>query len=140
MIQVEVALAERSYPILIGQGLLSQSDALQRIATGRMVAIVTDDQVGPLYAGRIEAALRGVASSQITVTLPHGEANKGWTTLERIFDTLLTARFDRNALIVALGGGVVGDMAGFAASVYQRGIDFVQVPTTLLAQVDSSVG
>ena len=140
MIQVEVALAERSYPILIGQGLLSACEPLLRLAAGRMVAIVTDDQVGPLYAARLEAALQGVAASRVTVTLPHGEANKGWGTLERIFDALLEARFDRGALIVALGGGVVGDMAGFAAAVYQRGIDFVQVPTTLLAQVDSSVG
>jgi len=140
MIQVEVALAERSYPILIGQGLLSACEPLLRLAAGRMVAIVTDDQVGPLYAARLEAALQGVATSRVTVTLPHGEANKGWGTLERIFDALLEARFDRGALIVALGGGVVGDMAGFAAAVYQRGIDFVQVPTTLLAQVDSSVG
>ncbi|MFN5881176.1 MAG: 3-dehydroquinate synthase [Burkholderiales bacterium] len=140
MIQVEVALAERSYPILIGQGLLGACEPLLRLASGRMVAIVTDDQVGPLYAAGLEAALQGVAASRVTVTLPHGEAHKGWGTLERIFDALLEARFDRGALIVALGGGVVGDMAGFAAAVYQRGIDFVQVPTTLLAQVDSSVG
>lgn len=140
MIQVEVALAERSYPILIGQGLLARCEPLLQIASGRMVAIVTDDQVGPLYAASLESALQGVAASQVTVTLPHGEANKGWATLERIFDALLEARFDRHAVIIALGGGVVGDMAGFAASVYQRGIDFIQVPTTLLAQVDSSVG
>lgn len=140
MIQVDVALAERSYPILIGQGLLAACAPLLTLAEGRMVAIVTDDQVGPLYAARLEAALQGVAASRLTVTLPHGEANKGWDTLQRIFDALLEARFDRGALIVALGGGVVGDMAGFAAAIYQRGIDFVQVPTTLLAQVDSSVG
>ena len=140
MHQVEVSLAERSYPILIGRGLLQQCDALSRLAAGRMVAIVTDDQVGPRYAPQLQAALAASAATCVTVTLPAGEANKGWATLEPVFNALLQARFDRGALIVALGGGVVGDMAGFAAAIYQRGIDFVQVPTTLLAQVDSSVG
>jgi 3-dehydroquinate synthase len=140
MHQVEVSLAERSYPILIGRGLLDDAPSLQPLVQGRMLAIVTDDQVGPLYAARLEATLSRSAARCITVTLPAGEAHKGWETLEIIFAALLAARFDRNALIVALGGGVVGDMAGFAAAIYQRGIDFIQVPTTLLAQVDSSVG
>lgn len=138
--QLEVSLAERSYSILIGPGLLDDPQVLAPLARGRMVAIVTDDQVGPLYAARLQTALDSSASKCITVVLPAGEAHKGWETLECIFAALLEARFDRQALIVALGGGVVGDMAGFAAAVYQRGIDFVQVPTTLLAQVDSSVG
>jgi 3-dehydroquinate synthase len=105
-----------------------------------MVAVVTDSNVAALHARPVVAALRAHAASVAEVVLPAGEAHKTWDTLNRIFDALLAARFDRDALIVAVGGGVVGDMAGFAAAVYQRGIEFVQVPTTLLAQVDSSVG
>jgi 3-dehydroquinate synthase len=139
MRELKVALGERTYPILIGSGLLARCEPLARLAEGRMVAIVTDTNVGPRYAGAVRASLGG-AAALIDVVLPAGEVHKGWNALNRIFDALLEARFDRGALIVAVGGGVVGDMAGFAAAVYQRGIDFVQVPTTLLAQVDSSVG
>jgi 3-dehydroquinate synthase len=139
MRELKVALGERSYPILIGSGLLARCEPLARLAEGRMVAIVTDTQVGPLYSDAVRASLGGAAAT-VEVVLPAGEAHKAWDALNRIFDVLLEARFDRGALIVAVGGGVVGDMAGFAAAVYQRGIDFVQVPTTLLAQVDSSVG
>jgi 3-dehydroquinate synthase len=140
MRELTVALGERSYPLLIGSGLLAGCAQLQRLAEGRMVAVVTDTNVGPLHAGAVLASLRGHAVSVHEVVLPAGEANKTFETLNRVFDALLAARFDRGALLVAVGGGVVGDIAGFAAAVYQRGIDFVQVPTTLLAQVDSSVG
>ncbi|MCX7275285.1 MAG: 3-dehydroquinate synthase [Burkholderiales bacterium] len=140
MRSIEVCLAERSYPILVGSGLLAGCEPLRALAAGRQVAIVTDDTVGPLYAGALSAGLGGACATLLTVTLPAGESNKTWDSLNRVFDALLQARFDRGCLIIALGGGVVGDMAGFAAAVYQRGVDFVQVPTTLLAQVDSSVG
>ncbi len=140
MRSIQVSLAERSYPILVGAGLLGNCDPLRALAAGRQVAIVTDVVVGPLYAQALRGGLGTDPAKQITVTLPSGETNKTWDSLNRIFDALLEARFDRACLIVALGGGVVGDMAGFAAAVYQRGVDFVQIPTTLLAQVDSSVG
>jgi 3-dehydroquinate synthase len=140
MRELTVALGERSYPILIGSSLLDGCEPLERLASGRMVALVTDATVGPLHGARVRDALRPHAASVLEVVLPAGEVHKTWASLERIFEALLRARFDRDALIVAVGGGVVGDMAGFAAAVYQRGIDFVQVPTTLLSQVDSSVG
>jgi 3-dehydroquinate synthase len=140
MREVTVSLGERSYPILVGTGLLADCAPLARLASGRMVAVVTDSNVAALHARPVAESLRAHAASLAEVVLPAGEAHKTWDTLNRVFDALLAARFDRDALIVAVGGGVVGDMAGFAAAVYQRGIDFVQVPTTLLAQVDSSVG
>jgi len=140
MRSLEVSLAERSYPILIGPGLLDRCEALERLATGRQVAIVTDDVVAPRYLARLHGALGNAPAALLDVVLPSGEAHKTWESLNRIFDALLAARFDRGCLLLALGGGVVGDMAGFAAAVYQRGVDFVQLPTTLLAQVDSSVG
>jgi 3-dehydroquinate synthase len=140
MREVTVALGDRSYPILVGGGLLAGCEPLARLAAGRMVAIVTDATVAALHAPAVREALRPHAAALIEVVLPAGEAHKTWDTLNLIFDALLAARFDRDALVVAVGGGVVGDMAGFAAAVYQRGVDFVQVPTTLLAQVDSSVG
>jgi 3-dehydroquinate synthase len=140
MPELQVALGERSYPILIGSGLLDRCDALARLAAGRQVAMVTDTRVAPLYAARLQAALQPHAAALLAVSLPEGEAHKHWRTLDLVFDALIGARFDRRSLVVALGGGVVGDVAGFAAATYQRGIDFVQVPTTLLAQVDSSVG
>ncbi len=136
---LQVSLGDRSYPIVVGAGALERRDLLEPIVAGRSVAIVSNTTVAPLYAGRLRAMLGG-AAQVIDVVLPDGEAHKHWQTLNGIFDALLAARFDRNSVLVALGGGVVGDMAGFAAAVYQRGIDFVQVPTTLLAQVDSSVG
>ena len=138
--ELTVALGDRSYPILIDGGLIDGCDRLRALADGRQVAIVTNDVVAPLYGARLAKSLQGCAAKLLEVVLPDGESNKTWQVLDRIFDALLAARFDRKCLIVALGGGVVGDMAGFAAAVYQRGVDFVQVPTTLLAQVDSSVG
>ncbi len=140
MREVQLALGERSYTIAIGAGALARRDLLAPIVSGRSVAIVTNDTVGPLYAAQLRASLEADAAQIIEIVLPDGEAHKTWQTLNLIFDALLANRFDRGSVIVALGGGVVGDIAGFAAATYQRGIDFIQAPTTLLAQVDSSVG
>lgn len=135
---LHVDLGERSYPIFIGEQLIDHGDLLSRHIRGKQVAIVTNDTVAPLYLERLS---RSLADYSVTsVVLPDGEAHKNWPTLQTIFDALLTARHDRNTTIIALGGGVIGDMAGFSAACYQRGVDFVQVPTTLLSQVDSSVG
>lgn len=133
-----VDLGERSYPIYIGAGLLSQPDLFKRHLAGRQVAIVTNSTVAPLYLQALEQSLQDC--EVISVVLPDGESYKNWETLQLIFDGLLQAHHDRKTTIVALGGGVVGDMAGFAAACYQRGVEFIQVPTTLLSQVDSSVG
>ncbi len=139
--EIEVALGDRSYPILIGEDLLgSRCEPLCELAQGRQVAIVTNPTVAARYLAPLRAQLGPVAAGVIEVQLPDGEQYKTWESLNRVFDALLAAHFDRHSLVVALGGGVIGDTAGFAAAVYQRGIDFVQVPTTLLAQVDSSVG
>lgn len=135
---LKVDLGERSYPIYIGEGLLDQPELLAPHIAGRQVAIVSNETVAPLYLERLSKALG--AYSVLPVVLPDGEAYKNWETLQLIFDGLLTARHDRRTTVVALGGGVIGDMAGFAAACYQRGVDFIQVPTTLLSQVDSSVG
>jgi shikimate kinase/3-dehydroquinate synthase len=137
--RLNLSLGERSYPILVGAKLIDGDPALEALAQGRQVAVVTNRRVDSLYGDRLRRAL-GACSAQTTVLLPEGEEHKDWASLNLIFDALLAAHFDRRCLIVALGGGVIGDMAGFAAAVYQRGVDFVQVPTTLLAQVDSSVG
>ncbi|WP_407294744.1 3-dehydroquinate synthase [Stutzerimonas zhaodongensis] len=135
---LQVDLGERSYPIHIGAQLLDRGELLARHIRGKQVAIITNDTVAPLYLERLS---RSLADYSITpVVLPDGEAHKNWQTLQLIFDALLTARHDRSTTIIALGGGVIGDMAGFAAASYQRGVDFIQVPTTLLSQVDSSVG
>ena len=138
MEQLRIDLGERSYPILIGPGLLHDAALIGRSVAARDVLVVTNTTVGPLYLARLERALEGkrVAS----VALPDGEQHKTLETLARVFDALVERRLNRDACVVALGGGVVGDMAGFAAACYQRGVDYVQVPTTLLAQVDSSVG
>ncbi|MGJ7548087.1 3-dehydroquinate synthase [Pseudomonas alloputida] len=135
---LKVDLGERSYPIYIGEGLLDQAELLAPHIRGRQVAIVSNETVAPLYLERLSKTLGAYAV--VSVILPDGEAHKNWETLQLIFDGLLTARHDRRTTVVALGGGVIGDMAGFAAACYQRGVDFIQVPTTLLSQVDSSVG
>lgn len=140
MIEVRVDLDDRSYPIRIGRGLLDQPAQYAELVRGRQVAIVTNTTVGPIYGERVARALQASAREVITIALPDGEQYKDWQHLDLIFDALLAARFDRKCVLVALGGGVVGDMTGFAAACYQRGVDFIQVPTTLLAQVDSSVG
>lgn len=133
-----VDLGERSYPIYIGAGLLARADLFKPHLAGRQVAIVTSETVAPLYLKSLEASLAGCELTSIV--LPDGESYKTWETLQLIFDGLLRARHDRRTTVIALGGGVIGDMAGFAAACYQRGVDFIQVPTTLLSQVDSSVG
>lgn len=136
MRKLEVALGARSYPIYIGAGLLA-TDLLARHA-GREIMLVSNSTVAPLYLGKVRAQL---ASARVDdVVLPDGEQFKNLDTLNLVFDALLKKRHDRGTTLVALGGGVVGDMTGFAAACYQRGVAFVQVPTTLLAQVDSSVG
>jgi 3-dehydroquinate synthase len=135
---LQVDLGQRSYPIHIGRGLLGQAGLLEPCIAGSRVAVVTNTTVGPLYLNRVLGAL--AAWNPISVELPDGEEYKTLEVLNRIFTALLENRCDRKTTLVALGGGVVGDMAGFAAATYQRGVPFIQVPTTLLAQVDSSVG
>ena len=135
--ELTVELGERSYPILIGQGLLGNRD-LSEYAQGSQVLIVTNETVAPLYLDRAKSCFPG--KSVDTVVLPDGEKYKDWQTLNQIFDHLLQNRHSRKTTLVALGGGVVGDMTGFAAACYQRGVPFMQIPTTLLSQVDSSVG
>jgi 3-dehydroquinate synthase len=136
-----VPLGDRSYPIHIGDGLLGDAALLAAVLPARRIAVVTNDIVGPLYAPRLQATWAAAgATPLLEIVLPDGERHKTLPTVSRILDTLVANRFARDDLVVALGGGVVGDMAGFAAACYQRGIGFVQMPTTLLAQVDSSVG
>ncbi len=136
---LQVELGERSYPIYIGPGLLDDVQRLGKHIQGRQVLIVSNETVAPLYVESVKAALpQGL---QVTdVTLPDGEQHKTLAVLEKIFDAALAENHNRSTTILALGGGVVGDMAGFAAASYQRGVNFIQLPTTLLAQVDSSVG
>jgi 3-dehydroquinate synthase len=139
--QLNVQLGERSYPILIGHGLLAQPSGIASLIGKRDVAIITNTIVAPLYLEALREALdRSLPRRVIEIVLPDGEVHKTLDSISRILDVLVTNRLGRDATVVALGGGVVGDMAGFAAACYQRGVDFVQVPTTLLAQVDSSVG
>ncbi|MEJ5991469.1 3-dehydroquinate synthase [Ramlibacter sp. PS3R-8] len=137
---VHIALGERSYDILIGAGLLDSPQAWQGLPRSAAALIVTNATVAPLYAARLRAALAPHYRTVHQVDLPDGEEHKDWPTLNLVFDTLLARGCDRQTVVFALGGGVVGDMAGFAAASYMRGVPFVQVPTTLLAQVDSSVG
>ncbi len=137
---LQVALGDRSYPIWIGQGTMHQTELWQKALAKGRVAIVTNDIVGPLYAAKVAAAIRETGREVIQITLPDGEQHKDWQHLNQIFDQLMAHRFERGETLVALGGGVIGDMAGFAAACYQRGMRFVQIPTTLLSQVDSSVG
>ncbi|MEW6330128.1 MAG: 3-dehydroquinate synthase [Pseudomonadota bacterium] len=131
-------LGERSYPIYIGAGLLDRAELLKRHIAGSRVAIVTNETVAPLYLAKVRAHVNTL--QPVEVILPDGEQYKTLEVLNRIFDALLAARCDRRTTVIALGGGVIGDMAGFAAASYQRGVPFIQVPTTLLSQVDSSVG
>lgn len=137
-VELAVRLGERSYPIYIGRGLIADSELLQKLIADRSVIIVSNEVVAPLYMGALVAHLKDRIKA--TILLPDGEEHKNLETLAVIFDQLVAAECDRSTLLIALGGGVVGDTAGFAAACYQRGIAFLQVPTTLLAQVDSSVG
>ena len=138
--RVRIELAERSYDILIGNDLLDRAETYSGLPIGGAAVIVSNETVAPLLAERLRRALTGVFHSVQLIALPDGEAYKVWPTLNTIFDALLAAGCDRKTVLFALGGGVVGDMTGFAAACYMRGVSYVQVPTTLLAQVDSSVG
>lgn len=138
--QVEIDLGDRSYAIDIGAGLLDSPESFRQLPAARSAMIVTNETVAPLYAKRLERVLASRYAQVHTVNLPDGESYKTWESLNLIFDALLSHGCDRKTVLFALGGGVVGDMTGFAAASYMRGVPFVQVPTTLLAQVDSSVG
>ena len=137
---VRIELGDRSYDIAIGGQLLADPATYAQVPSAAMALIVTNTTVKPLYAQQLASALAGRYAKIHVVELPDGEAYKDWTTLNQIFDALLGQGADRKTVLYALGGGVVGDMTGFAAASYMRGVPFVQVPTTLLAQVDSSVG
>jgi len=136
--RIDVELGTRRYPIFIGAGVMESTEEFARAIPARDVLLVTNTTVGPLYADRLTAAL--APRRCVEVSLPDGEVHKTLANVTRMLDVLIANRFARDCCVVALGGGVVGDMAGFAAACYQRGVPFVQVPTTLLAQVDSSVG
>ncbi len=135
---LRLELGARSYPIYIGSGLLGRAELLAPHVAGRRVVIVSNTLVAPLYLNKVEQAF--AAHRPRALVLPDGEQQKTLATIDGIVGELLTARCDRRTTLVALGGGVVGDITGFAAAVYQRGVPFIQIPTTLLAQVDSSVG
>ncbi|WP_410505654.1 bifunctional shikimate kinase/3-dehydroquinate synthase AroKB [Janthinobacterium sp.] len=137
---LSVDLDERSYPIVIGPDLLADGELLLRHVSGHKVAVVTNTTVAPLYLERLQRALAATGKEVISIVLPDGEEHKNWSSLMHIFDTLLANKCDRQTTLVALGGGVIGDLTGYAAASYMRGVGFVQIPTTLLAQVDSSVG
>jgi len=137
---LNVALAERSYPIHIGCGLLRDSSLIAPHIKHKKAVIVTNTTVAPLYLEKLQATLGGAGILAQPVILPDGEQYKTWESLNLIFDALLSAHCERSTTLIALGGGVVGDMGGFAAACYQRGMPFIQVPTTLLSLVDSSVG
>ena len=138
--QVRIDLAERSYPIVIGSQLLAATPTYRGLPQAVSALIVSNSTVAPLYAEQLRTALQPLFNKVHLLVLPDGEAHKDWPTLQLIFDALLENACDRKTVLFALGGGVVGDMTGFAAASYMRGVPFVQVPTTLLAQVDSSVG
>ncbi|HXF65611.1 MAG TPA: 3-dehydroquinate synthase [Burkholderiales bacterium] len=135
-----VTLASRSYPIYIGPGLLARAELIAARLPQKKAAVITNEVVAPLHLAPLKRALEECGVEVVTVTLPDGEAHKNWETLNRIFDALLECRCERGTALIALGGGVIGDLAGFAAAVYLRGVPYIQVPTTLLAQVDSAVG
>ena len=137
---VPISLGERSYDILIGEHLLGNRAAWQGLPGASTAVVVSNPTVAALHGGALTATLSAAYPRVLTIELPDGEAHKQWSSLDLIFDRLLAEACDRRTLLFALGGGVVGDMAGFAAACYMRGVPFVQVPTTLLAQVDSSVG
>lgn len=134
---LNVDLGSRSYPIFIGPGLLDAADCVSPYVAGKQVLIVTNETVAPLYLERCQKLFSSFHTDALI--LPDGEEHKHLQTVNQIFTRLLERRFDRRVTLVALGGGVIGDMTGFAAASYQRGVPFIQIPTTLLAQVDSSV-
>ena len=137
---LEVSLENRAYPIYIGAGLLAQPELITRHLPQKRAAVVTDSVVAPLYLPALSAALKQAGVEITPIIIPSGEQHKDWQSLNAIFDALLAARCERKTALIALGGGVVGDLTGFAAATYLRGVPFIQIPTTLLALVDSSVG
>ncbi len=137
---VQVSLADRPYPIHIGPTLIGNADVLAPFIKGTMVVIVTNATVAPLFLARVHDAVAALGKQVLDVVLPDGEAYKTAASLDQIYSAMLAANCDRKTTLIALGGGVIGDVAGYAAATYQRGIPFIQMPTTLLAQVDSSVG
>ena len=137
---LNVALGARAYPIHIGSGLIERAELILPHLVSPRAVIVSNETVAPLYLERLAQPLRASGVTMHSIVLPDGEAYKEWGTLNTIFDALLAERVDRTTTLIALGGGVIGDLVGFAAATYQRGVPFIQVPTTLLAQVDSSVG
>jgi 3-dehydroquinate synthase len=137
---LNVALLDRAYDIHIGPGLLDRIALITEQLQSARAAVITNSTVAPLYLAKLTRPLRAAGVQVTEVVLPDGESHKNWETLNTIFDALLADRCDRTTTVIALGGGVIGDLAGFAAATYQRGVPFIQVPTTLLAQVDSSVG
>jgi len=138
--RIHIDLAERGYDILVGADLLGQTATYAGLPRGMTAVVVTNSTVAPLLAERLLTALRALFEQVQVIELPDGESHKDWATLNLIFDALLASACDRKTTLFALGGGVIGDMTGFAAACYMRGVPYVQVPTTLLAQVDSSVG
>ncbi len=140
MRSLNVALDERAYDIHIGRGLIDRGDLFAAVLKRKRAVVISNEVVAPLYAERVRSALDSAGVAHQLVVLPDGEVHKDWPTLNLIFDALLSARVERSTTLIALGGGVIGDMVGFAAATYQRGVPFIQVPTTLLSQVDSSVG
>ncbi len=139
-LQLEVTLGKRSYPILIGDGLIARIEEIAAVIASAKAVVITNDTLWPLYGETFHARLQASGITAIKVVLPDGELHKDGATLNLIYDALLEHTCDRDTVLIALGGGVIGDMAGFAAATYQRGVPFIQIPTTLLAQVDSSVG
>ncbi len=137
---LQVALGDRAYPIHIGKGLISQVDLILPHLKRKQVAIVTNVTVAPLYLERLTQSLCNVGVSVVEIILPDGETYKNSETLNLIYDALLKNRCERSTTLIALGGGVIGDLTGYAAATYLRGVPFIQIPTTLLSQVDSSVG
>ena len=135
-----VDIKDQPYPIHIGPGLLDHADLITPHLAQKRVVVVTNTTVGPLYSARLRAALAASGVESFEIVLPDGEIHKNWQTLNQIFDQLIEKRCERKTTLIALGGGVVGDMTGFAAATYQRGVPYIQIPTTLLAQVDSAVG
>ena len=135
-----VAAPSHSYPIFIGQNLLAGLAGHIRPYIGKKAAVITNETVAPLYLAAVQTALDELGTEHFAVILPDGEQFKNWQSLNHIYDKLLENRAERGTTLIALGGGVIGDTAGFAAATYQRGAPFIQIPTTLLSQVDSSVG
>ena len=138
--RVPIAMGERSYDIYIGADTWRNESVWHGLPQAQTALIVTNTVVGPLYTAQLKAAIDGVYARVVVLELPDGEATKDWVHLQRIFDVLLDEHADRKTVLFALGGGVIGDMGGFCASTFKRGVDFIQMPTTLLSQVDASIG